>query len=860
MRKGVLEKALSKSRRLPVIGKNGVCRIKEMMLIILNDSEDIIPPSHKYGMSLILFDGVPIDSIKSVCDAISSITPDGIAISWVDQHGRCYRHILSSITLNIRSKFSNNCIVKVDKKVMASLYQQYFPSHSLQNDQLEWLAHHCSGPLYEHLSRGIQMTALPDSALVRLFTVKSLGKYRQDENYDQLMTQPIVNFFESSIPDRTSAFIEQVIYACRRRPKIADALAKKSMLEECSRLANIVDQYGPISSLILAWAISLVATGTRNQSNLSQATIANYLGVAALKVFQIFKSLDIQELDENTLISNYKKIIDMCSEGQRNIGASAISAFHSFLEDWVGVTEINRRDFHQDVDSIPKANIVWPHEITSILDWLDHATCDERLIQFWRLAILISSEVRIRIGELLSIKMEDIHPFESVVEIFIKGKKTRAAKRTVSIKSVETQESLIQFLKRRNIEGAHQKDYMFGDPKNPTKFYKLGQFYFGFNTLLKSATGDQTVSIHTLSHTVISNKLVSPLVGGEPSFINPLSQHATDFGHFSILTSCSEYMHLHPLSIRKMLNRALSTIAITSVIAERWSNIPAARLRKQISLKKLDANEHYWQSILDCNVANIGIKPVQIDCLLVDPITPNLLSKAPDFKFEKLLYLLRDLSDGISLESVASRNSLDEEMLNRIILNTRDVLFKSRISPEIEANATLSETMGSMQDLKKLRCDFNKVEQPKFNLLLQVANKLTVNLDESTKKGIDGWLYLVKRSYKEHLPLEDHPHTLNFLSFLHLSGVQVTSIAMFIAKGQHATQSKNAMRKLFLMTFSIPPAIFLVEERRGRPKCYFSITNQRVRSDTAPHGSANSISGLNAIMFALAVLKEMNNA
>ena len=140
---------------------------------------------------------------------------------------------------------------------------------------------------------------------------------------------------------------------------------------------------------------------------------------------------------------------------------------------------------------------------------------------------------------------------------------------------------------RRQKELAHPTDFIFGDPKSAEDIYRRVQFYLGLNSLLKHITGDRTVSFHTLSHTVIPLKLIEPLVGFGQELNNPLAQLATNFGYFSIMISCSSYMHLYYLSLRCCMDRALNTVVINSHIAALWSNKTDLASHKQVNNKNI---------------------------------------------------------------------------------------------------------------------------------------------------------------------------------------------------------------------------------------------------------------------------------
>ena len=87
----------------------------------------------------------------------------------------------------------------------------------------------------------------------------------------------------------------------------------------------------------------------------------------------------------------------------------------------------------------------------------------------------------------------------------------------------------------------------------------------------------------------------------------------------------------------------------------------------------------------------------------------------------------------------------------------------------------------------------------------------------------------------------------------------MTNIAIFVSDGRKGDSCVAMIKKLFLINYSIPPAIFRVQARRGRPDVYMSICEEYVRSESEPYGSANSMSGFHAIMLSLVIMLRMES-
>lgn len=859
-RKLTFSQAINKSNRVRYIKQGGALRFEAFLLWLLNVKPGEMTHELHYYLSLLAFDGISLTYIDLATRQKPYFFNNEACISWLNKQGRWYRIPLSPMTIKLYRECDSFETEGFDKQILADIYSKIAGTkntlENFANDQKEWFAMHLSGPLYEHISDAVPMASLPDSAYARLVGRESLLISEEfGDNSDKLLVQAITGYLEPIGQDRNPVLVDQLISACRRRLKVSDHIAKAEMLCDCLTISAVSAEHGPISSLILAWGISLIANGTRSQNSLSPATIANYVSAISLKLFLTLKCEDLQNFSDKDYVDAYQKIIDLVSDGQRKIAASAISSFHNFLEDWLDAPLIPRQKYQQDDDSVPKANIIWDHEVALILRWLDEATCDQRLIEFWQVAILIAHEQRIRIGELLDIRIKDIKSYSNQIEINISGQKTLAAKRTLFFKSELTKQAVLGILQRRVLDGALPDDFLFGDPRRPKRIYKLGQFYTGLNQLLKSVTGDRSVSFHTLSHTFISRELTKILEGGNAGTIDAFSQFSTNVGHYSILTTCREYSHLHHTALRTSFNRALKNISISSTVAESWSQDSAAAIRKRISVRNLDKQEHYWDTIFKAGLIDGGL--IQGAALLHDTqpaVMPNILENKLSIKFETVFFALADLAIGKEIRCIASRQALEVDELALIIFKARDVVFRNQIINGIKYDASMPDTIMSIKKLTNVGIDFGHAHQDKYSEIFKYFLKLKAPKNLSLIKGLEGWLRSYTKSDFGYIALQEDAATLDMLVLLAEAGCDITKICVFVANQDFLP---DGIKKLFHRTFSITPSNYSVVQRRGRPDHYLGVTKQRVFNGQYPHSSATGITGLNALLFAAAVWVEM---
>lgn len=865
MKKQVFSNAINSSRRVTYIAHGGAQRFEAFIQWLLELKSQEISPENHYYFSLFAFDGLSIDHASNALKQKPYHIKDEAFLSWQSKAGRFHRLSLSAMTIKLYGQLNLTVMSTFEIKHLELAYAKFSgyknPIQNFISDQMLWFALNFSGLMFEHLSGSIPMAALPDSAYVRLSTLRRLFTSQDEgqvEGFDQALMQTISGYLEPMGADKNPIFVNELVSACRRRKGVSNAIAKGEMLRECLILSASAGQYGPISSLILGWAISLIVHGTRNLQNLSQAAIANYVSVTSLKLFHGLRGRDIQLFSTEDFVDEYKKIIELVTDGQKQIASSALASFHHFIEEWLDAPIIQRKLYINDSESIPKANIIWPHETALILEWLNHAACDKRLVQFWKVAILISSESRIRIGELISVTCKDVNFYPDQIEIKITGQKSKAAKRTLFIQNPNTILAITELWQKRGLERALPSDYLFGDPANPKRIYQLGRFYFGLNQFLKSVTGDRRVSFHTTSHSVISNQLEKIIEGGGIERINPLSQFATDVGHYSVITSYREYMHTYEASLRRSLDRALTKIKVSSAIAERWSQTKAATIRKRVSTHHLVAQNHYWETMLKSKNCE-GLLSVPGLHETEQAIPPDFLFGCSTIRFQNVLFALSDLVVGIDIESVASRHGVSRNQLGEMILITRDIAFRNKIAHNIKFDTTELGTIQCLKQFKTFGIDFKKATQATYSATFNFLSlPKTVN-DSSLKMGIRSWLDCFKKSSSGYIALREDASTLNLLKLLKQSGLDITNLCIFVASNQTPQPKylEDAIRKLFIATFSISPPVFSIDKRNGRPDVYLGVTKDRVLTDIVPHSSATSVIGLNGLLFAAAVWLEV---
>ena len=362
-------------------------------------------------------------------------------------------------------------------------------------------------------------------------------------------------------------------------------------------------------------------------------------------------------------------------------------------------------------------------------EWLDHSNLDERLINEIRVAIVLLNETRIRHGELLSIRIKNVHLHHrtGVVEIEIApGRKDSAlksdsARRRIYVRSEAGFALMEKWITRRlSMELALQDEYFFGDPHDKGRLYQPGKLTAAINRLVKDATGDPLASMHTFSHAWISrqvdpilmfgnagavnqpgkltaaiNRLVKDATGdplasmhtfshawisrqvdpilmfGNAGAVNQLDRVASEAGHLSAHTSIIHYSHLFESALRHHLDQGVMHLEISSDVASVWGRIKADAIRARVARArradpKISTLKGYWKVLLDFQNCSFSGESVESDIELAMPDMPAFLAASTSIDFSRVLHTLQDLSDGLSFESTAFRNARPQKWIEEV--------------------------------------------------------------------------------------------------------------------------------------------------------------------------------------------------
>jgi len=852
MNKKLIFRLLSNYYRFPKGSKlSEAQRFENFQLWLLHAD---LPKNIHLFLSLFAFDGL------RVCDLphIKNYKPlkydnSRVGLPWVNEEGRQQRLWVSNITLRLMKFTDWSQLNELDVNCISKYYQiasaQTVSIEQFSKDQNQWFSEIASGPIADHFLGVLPMTALADQCYIRLLTKQALlpdpDTYENNQD-DLLFLHSLEGWLEPLGNDANPVVVSQIKKICSRG-RVDDRQSYKSqLLKRCQDILSEANNAGPITSLILCWVIDLILNGTANKKSIAVSTLVNYMGILAEPIFLKLRGHDVGQWPIERFEEVYDSLIEETKPGLQNEMKSAILAFHHFLVNWLEVPQLTRKKHNYGSIPIPMANILWKHEYELILNWLSDASIDPRLKSYLKGIVNIAYQIRIRISELLKLRLSDIKIFGDNLQISIRGTKSASSKRRVEININQCTEFYELFLSRLN-EWALTDDYVFGDPNRLGRIYSLAKIYTALSQLLKSATGDRTIRFHAFSHTLISMRLKNLIVGGGDDLVNPLHQQSSDFGHYSILTSCSSYMHLYEDAIRNTIDRSLRKLEISYDIAAKWCDISAAALRKKASRSKLPKNEVIWDSIFGAN------NEVQVDCVTHNiacqtPQLPTFLTGVHTWQLLRVLHCMQDIEMGLPISTIALRQSLDELQIKQLLIAIKNVLIKlscSKVNFNFSTELLTQEVKNAPWMWVSKAC-FEKNKQ-----LICTAQKVY----KSSATGLESWFQLLKYGY---ISFEDTVNADLFIKLLSILGVPLTHLGIAISSDTYQGKLRG-LQASFYEYFHATVPHFNVQKRRGRPDIYLLYSSQRVTSQIMPSPASLANAGLNAVLFGMAVLLEIDN-
>jgi len=855
---------------------NRVARFRKIQKLFLNGKLHAKSPLGNLGIALVCFDGIStqpdlVAALKNHKDSYSN--EDEICIDWQNDRDMTDRRFLSHFSIKFLTEAKNGTVLGDDAitHINEALAEHFLcisnPLYEFLDDAKAWLIEVLPGPLWAHCTSSVLLSALPRSVLARMTSKLSISINNLPLIADTAiaLAGAFDGFFDGVIGRGGAGVIQKIKAICinRGEPHYKE---RRRMLRDCMSLKEEARDAGMIVSLLLAWVIDFIESGTPWYLNYAPNSVEKYIGSVIQQLLKRFQEIKIDELSADKFEDIYKVIIESVKPSQQKTAAAAIKAWHAFLVEWLDIPPITR-SFHDNVEpAIPRANLVWAHETALILAWIRSSSIDERLKEQMSVSLQIALHFRIRISELLKLRMHNFRIFPNGIQVQINpmrrdGKpKSVAGRRQKLIKDQVAVDEITKWLERRKKDGAYTTDLFFADPHNPAKGYKLGQLYVFLNRLMKAATGDRNVAFHTLSHGWVSENFEALLMQKTIADLNPLDLVSSEAAHADTQTSFLHYFHKFELPLRYHLDRAMYLeLCITGSIIEKFTSLSAVAFRQKCSRNKgvQEKQEIAWQTL--ASSIDISSWPTAHSTFLLGrPLPPEFLSAKQTLQFPDVLNILCDLARGINPQNICSRNGKREGLVLRLAELGCDVLKELKligktIEPlgHIDAFAALQGYFSTGKHI----IDFGKIGQAK---LTPVKSYLDKSGNDPILSGMAAsWMCCFENGY---LSLSNPASAANLIKLLHEAGI--SSDCLIVCTPEYRIDEKDeklirSINSIFSGAGYPAPYLMKTNERRGRPRHYLALSSQPGVIGKQIGSAALSIAGFNALMLATSVYAQI---
>lgn len=827
------------------------------------------------ALALVAFEAIltPGELAQALLAVPAAYQHDGrMVLEWFRANRWQDRRYLSPLTSACLASGFGMCLPGAEKRAIAKAAELVFPGADGAIDLLfscacSWAYENLPGVLLGHVTGLAPFCAVPQSALARLATGLALTCVAPDEvGADEAVGAALDRFFNG--PDQTGSAwaIDALVKGCTFNSTISDARNRRDMLFECQTISSKIGEVDPLSALIVAWAADLIESGTITKIDIRPTTIQTYVRCIAMPLHLSASRTDILQWSVEEYQECYQKIVGAATDGKQGNTASALSSWHHFLVRFLDAPPLRVKLHAQVEESVPAANVIWPGEKLRISEWISFAAGDDRLIGQVKFGVEVCWCGRLRAKELFQLRMHNIRFYPGAVEIevapMIRDGRTKSpsGRRVITYSDPAAQAVIRQWHCRRIEEGALTSDYVFGDPYEPEKIYRLGSLYVMLNQLSKAATGDPSVSLHTWGHSRVSFEVDHALITPAPTDVEPLDEVATVVGHSMNSTSIRHYAHLFERALRNHVDRALRYPKLTSTRAAELSGVSAVALRQRSFAQKRPAQDVYRAAINE-QLLPPDLLPVSGKFTMAEPMSPLDQTGVAPAKFDDVLAAINDISRGLDVKAVGLRSRRSPEWVTSLNNAMLRVLSRLGVQTGRYADPTLAPLDISVQllTLPRNAFDFSRIGQTKFTTLRTELGRLD---PMASRSFATAWEYCYSGHF---LSLQDAHTAGRLFGHLATSGIPADHLALSIASStapkpdNEALALESVLQLGFRSAFHLNAKVEWKLPRRGRPSRYLIWSSLPLKVDTSPASASLSVAGFNSLMLALDTLLELES-
>lgn len=792
--------------------------------------------------SLILFDTpFSLEDIPQMAAAAlkSDAAEEYVHIHWA-RNRRLFCRELSVQTRNVLKQIACRDGIDISSAIAdsAEIFSSWYPLPKLasQKSLLKWLINDASAwyyfnlprPLFADLCHEQPITPLPPEVLARRLqqprTPSELSPSQcRDNQSEDVLSEAITSSLLGVSHSSSSAWLVSALLEALKTnnnresgPRKSTGRSKDAAIRSMSRLAGRLESADPATALIFDLALFMLNAGTARTTKGNVDTIRSYLDDLAKDLHAAISKarrhpLDLTDLEWHNQLINLRDAVPTSTRSK------SIAALTKYLQSQLGIEAylpkqgaIEQRAVH--------ANVVWPNELSAAVDFLKTHEPDQRLQEQLPLMLWIGEHAPIRIGEVSLLQMRSVRVIEVKgirhIELEIAPRlglhagKSTAARRVIPMGPAEECGVLMDWVDRRKTECADLEQFLFGDPHYPEKLYRLGRSISALNRTLKWASGDTSVSFHTLRHSVITRMVNQAFESADGNKATArLKEIALFSGHESVKTTLTCYFHAGHTALRRAIDRKLATRFPSP------SNSPyksADSTSPELAPQQLDKSEQSLSLISVIHETPLATQNQSMD----------LVQK-----------ILLDICNHLTPTAITSRCSISLTTLGDYVSCALDVtarLVGDRTTRKWDSDFESLEVKARLtkQRLDRLGFDFSQPELHVHQLIwsgLQKLNAVSVGeVGQSWLRSFEGGV----------ISLENQSDFEPLIDFMKQAKVPAEHFLVRLASdpSTHVQKSEPPLKIQHLTHPSFGPETVTehVAKRRGRPTKYLLVCRRPV--------------------------------
>lgn len=828
--------------------------------------------------------------------------PGGVRVTWTSKRGDASRfeaRCLSSRTEMALQLVDNDVDWTAALQATVNYLAIHYPSvdalsttHLLEDillDASAWHFLHLPSCLYSHIQGALSMPVLADAVLSRLTRERMqscvvhtptsadspLDEINEDA-MDKLLEPPTSEI--ALLPTKTIALLKSIcsVSSDSAGIRLSTFLATASARNKLALAVTITGAEGWVSAVLTSWITHLLTYGSLRKEDPAITTISGYVNdlIEDLAAVLVRKNKPPSLMLQEDWVELFETLL---SGDGTHFRSAALSSLHLWAVRCFGCDPLPNLIFSREAPSQQvHANLIWPDEQAMALAQVAAVSRDERVVEQCRALITLGCSGLFRIGELPSLRTDDIQETEQGLRIEIDpgrgthGGKSRAARRVVHLKAVEAVRHVLTLRDRRNMESLYGSDvpvHLFGDPNKQGKLYRFGHCVRLINDVLKTCSGDDSVSFHTLRHTSATDRcfqlLTEPTV---PTAIAPLHILLNEMGHASALTLWNSYFHLSEFAIRRAIDDVDEVKQVTSTEASFWLQEAHSTLRQQRFRSSTADNAGFFMQRLDQKAfaPALGEHRPGRPYGLAYRCTQTQTIETP-LEYQWVVKALSVVMSGTDSSVAISRLSCTADQLKRVCQAVQRSLHSLRLGRYQRPTSLLLDTAGvdhslawAHDHLRALGWSFQISAGSRLPLIANYLNKHVTQ--RATVDAATAWCAMFDH---QALSLADHGASLNFLRLLGeaefppqalVARVQESDADATLAERKSTQQTATDLIKhLSLESLGTDIRIEHVRPRRGYPSCYLMLGRFAFSSNGPAPSAGLRMREVHGLFFALRV-------